>query len=127
MIISSVSIKDGPSNHIVVFEPETGEVIKKPEEPKYIDNSATAISACGMLEIMKYVSDDEMQIYKEFVDKLMSMLYDNCNFTNNDQAILQNCSEMYHSESSRHVSLIYEDFYMLEALMRLEGHDVLFY
>jgi len=179
--------EDGSSNHIVVFEPETGEVVKKPEgqgyaegsswtrgqgwaiygfamayhytknekyletskkvakyfienikdympidfkqpeKPKYIDNSAAAISVCGMLEIMKYVSDDEKRMYKEFVDILMEILYDNCDFTNNDQAILQNCSEMYHRESSRHVSLIYGDFYMLEALMRLEGHDVLFY
>jgi len=100
---------------------------KQPEKPKYIDNSAAAISVCGMLEIMKYVSDDEKRMYKEFVDILMEILYDNCDFTNNDQAILQNCSEMYHRESSRHVSLIYGDFYMLEALMRLEGHDVLFY
>ena len=49
------------------------------------------------------------------------------NFLHNDQAILQNCSELYHKESRRHMSLIYGDFYMLEALLRLEGKDVLFY
>lgn len=72
---------------------------------------------------MKYVSSDEKPIYKEFVDRLIGMLCDNCDFTNNDQAILQNCSEMYHRDSSRHVSLIYGDFYMLEALMRIENNE----
>ena len=100
---------------------------KQPVEPKYVDSSATAISACGLLEIMKYVSEDEKAFYKESVDKLMGMLYENCDFSRDDQAILQNCSEMYHRESSRHVSLIYGDFYMLEALMRLDGGDILFY
>lgn len=180
--------EDGSVNHIVVFDPNTGEVTDKPEgqgyapgsswtrgqgwaiygfamayhytenpkyletakrvaeyfeknmndeympidfaqpaEPKYTDSSAAAIAACGMLEIMKYVLDNEKRFYKHTVDRLMEILYRNCDFTEKDEAILQNCSEMYHREESRHVSLIYGDFYTLEALMRLDGEDPVFY
>ena len=177
--------KDGSSNHIVVFDPETGEVVDKPKgqgyapdsswtrgqgwaiygfamayhytkneeyletakkvadyfisqmndeyipidfaqpkEPKYADSSAAAITACGMLEILKY---DDNEKYKEAVDVLINIMYTNCNFERDEQSILQNCSEMYYKEESRHVSLIYGDYYLLEALMRLNGYDNLFY
>lgn len=180
--------ENGSSNHIVVFNPETGEVVDKPEgqgyapgsswtrgqgwavygfamayhytknekyleiakkvakyfmsnvksdyipidfaqpeEPKYEDSSAASIVACGLLEIMKYVPEEEKAFYKESTDKLMEIMYKNCDFSHDDQAILQNCSEMYHREESRHVSLIYGDYYLLEALIRLQGGDAVFY
>lgn len=100
---------------------------KQPGNPKYMDCSAAAICVCGLLEVMKYISEEEKIKYTFAVDRLMKILLQNCDFTNNTQSILQNCSEMYHRESSRHVSLIYGDFYLLEALMRLNGNDVLFY
>lgn len=100
----------------------------QPSEPVYKDSSAAAICACGILEIMKYVSDEEKEMYRKTVDTLMDILYRNCDFSHNDQAILQNCSAMYHSdESGIHIPLIYGDFYLLEALVRLSGGDVLFY
>ena len=184
-VIKQFIREDGSSNHIVVFDPATGEVVDKPKgqgyapgsswtrgqswaiygfamayhytknekyletakkvadyfisqmndeympidfaqpaEPKYEDSSAAAITACGLLEILRYTEDEK---YKNAVDKLMAILYKNCDFTQDDEAILQNCSEMYHLEDTRHVSLIYGDYYMLEALMRLNGEDVLFY
>ncbi len=180
--------EDGSANHIVVFNPETGEVVKKPEgqgysegsswtrgqawalygfamsyhytkearyldaaikvseyimksfngeympidfvqpkEPKYLDSSAAAICTCGFLELMKYVSAEEKEKYADIKDKLIKILYENSNFELTEQSIVQNCSEMYHRESSRHISLIYADFYLLEALMRLDGFDILFY
>ena len=76
---------------------------------------------------MKYVSEDEKEFYKNSVDRLMEIIYSKCNFERDEQSILQMCSEMYHKEETRHVSLIYGDYYMLEALVRLNGGDVLFY
>jgi len=177
--------EDGSSNHIVVFDPETGEVVDKPKgqgyaagsawtrgqgwavygfamayrytknneylktakrvadyvisqmneeympidfvqpkEPKYQDSSAAAIIACGLLEILRYTDNVG---YKDAVDVLMNLMYKNCNFDRNEQSILQNCSEMYYREESRHVSLIYGDYYLLEALVRLNGGDGLFF
>ena len=100
----------------------------QPKEPAYQDTSAAAICACGLLEIMKYVSEEEKESYGKWVDRLMNILYNNCDFTKDDQAVLHNCSAMYHcNEDGIHIPFIYGDFYLLEALIRLNGGDVLFY
>lgn len=96
----------------------------QPAEPAYQDCSAAAIAACGFLELLKHCDNDQ---YKKAVDVLMDILYRNCDFSNNEQSVLRNCSEMYYREESRHVSLIYGDYYLLEALTRLNGYDILFY
>lgn len=100
----------------------------QPAEPRYEDNSAAAITACGILEIMKYVDEEEKAVYADFVNKLMDILYRDCDFSHDDQGILQKCSDMYHSlPDGIHHTLIYGDFYLLEALMRLNGGDALYY
>jgi len=100
----------------------------QPEIPRYEDTSAAAICACGLLEIKKYVSENESGFYASSADYLMKILYKNCDFSHAKQSVLQNCSEMYHREESRHIPLIYGDFYLLEALIRFTGKgDALFY
>lgn len=96
----------------------------QPAEPKYEDCSAAAIAACGYMEIGKYVKEDN---YAACLEVLMDILYRNCDFTDKTQSVLQNCSEMYHGEGKHGISLIYGDFYLLEALARLHGKDALFY
>ena len=100
----------------------------QPEIPRLEDTGAAAICTCGLLEIMKYVSDDEREFYASSADSLMKILYKNCNFSHDSQSVLQNCSVMYHYNEGRHISLIYGDFYLLEALIRITGKgDALFY
>lgn len=180
--------KDGSVNHIVVFDPDTGEVVNKPAgqgyapgsawtrgqawavygfamayhytgnieyletailvtryfvsnvkdgympidfaqplEPQCMDTSAAAIGVCGLLEILRYISADEKEFYQNAVEDLMDILYQNCNFEQDEQSILQNGSVLYHNKDTWHIPLIYGDFYLLEALVRLNGGDVLFY
>lgn len=184
-VINTFIRDDGSVNHIVIFDPETGEVLQKPagqgfaegsswtrgqawaihgfatayhytketryldaakkianyfadcltddfmpidfrqpSEPKCADCSAAAIAASGYLELLKYCDDEK---FRKAVDRLMNLLYKNCDFTHNTQSILQNCSELYHNKSGWHRDMIYGDFYMLEALVRLCGGDVLYY
>jgi unsaturated chondroitin disaccharide hydrolase len=100
----------------------------QPAQPRYEDNSAAAITACGILEIMKYVDEEEKSVYADFVDKLMDIMYRDCDFSHDDQGILQKCSDMYHAlPDGIHHTLIYGDFYLLEALVRLNGGDALYY
>lgn len=100
----------------------------QPEIPRCEDTSAAAICACGLLEIKKYVSENERDFYVSSADYLMKILCKNCDFSHGKQSVLQNCSEMYHREEKRHISLIYGDFYLLEALIRFTGKgDALFY
>lgn len=187
-VIKNFVRDDGSVCHIVVFDPETGEAVEKPEgqgyapgstwtrgqgwaiygfamayhytkNPKYLqvakaaaenfaakvkedyipidfdqpltpayeDSSAGAIAVCGMLEIMNYTDGEEKKFYSDAVDKIMEILYSKCDFSHDTEAVLLHCSEMYHREASRDVSLIYGDFYLLEALARIAGDKPVFY
>lgn len=46
----------------------------QPVKPKYTDSSAAAIATCGILEIMKYVSEGEKDFYRCTVERLMGIL-----------------------------------------------------
>lgn len=180
---------DGSVNHIVVFEPESGEVIdtpagqgyasgsswsrgqawalygfalsyihtgkqeyldtakkvahyfianlssdgvplvdfRSPKEPVMKDTSAGAVAACGLIEIANNVVEEEKALYIDAVKKLLCGLYDNCDFSDNTQAILMNGTERYHDESGHHIPIIYGDYYMMEALLKLKGNKVLFW
>lgn len=98
----------------------------QPAEPVRQDTSAAAISACGLLELSKFVSEDEKKCYASAIERLMNILQKNCDFTSDTSVLLKNGSLMY--TAGIHTSLVYGDFYMLEALMRIcENDTCLFY
>lgn len=99
----------------------------QPEKPEYMDTSAAAISACGFLELVKYTEGSEKEKYMHGVRKLLEIVYKNCNFNKDEESIVQNCSERYHNTKMIHKPLIYADYYLLEALMRINGYECLFY
>ena len=90
----------------------------QPREPKAFDASANAITASAMLELAKYC--DEQEKYTAFALKLLHGVYDDCDFGLDNQAIVQSCSEKYH-ESKHHIPLIYADYFLIEALMKITG------
>lgn len=88
----------------------------QPEEPKLVDASASAITACGMLEISKAMGDKGKK-YLDFAIKLLEGLFDDCDFGDKNQAIVQNAMEMYGRGTN--VPLIYADYYLIEALLKI--------
>lgn len=182
--------EEGASAHIVVFDPETGEFVKKvagqgysdssawsrgqswaiygftlayinlgdelylerakksakffmehvgednvpdcdfraPKELVKKDTSAGAIAACGLLELAKIVSEEEKDWYIKSADRLLSGLIENCDFSLEEQSILQNGSLQYHGTEQTHIPLIYGDYYLVEALQkRLFENEVSFW
>lgn len=95
----------------------------QPEDSTLEDNSAAAICVCGLLEVLKHVPDKEKAFYQKSAETLMNIIYNNCDFSHDEESVLQNCSVMW--REGHHISLIYADYYMLEALMRLNGYEVL--
>ena len=91
----------------------------QPDEPDYRDGSATACIASGLMELAKCCGTDG-QKYADFAFKLLEALYNNCDFTVEEQSIVQNCTEKYHG-NRHHIPLIYADFYLIEALMKCVG------
>ena len=108
--------------------PETGippADFDQPKEPAYVDSSAGVIALCGLIELKKWV-DEKNQIWLEDgIKLLLKGAYANCDFSAATQAVMQNGMEMYHG-GGQQITLVYADFYLLEALMKRRGHQFLF-
>jgi len=180
---------DGSTNHIVIFNPETGEVLdnpkgqgyasgscwsrgnswalygfilcymhtgnpeyleiakrvahyflanldesgvpkcdfRQPKEPDYLDVSASTIAACGLIEIANAVPELEQDMYINGAIKLLKGIEANCDFTLDNQSIVQNATGAYHSKNDQNIPILYGDYYLMEALLKLKGNDILFW
>lgn len=99
---------------------------RQPEDPDYIDTSAGAIAACGLIEIAKCVPESEQKLYMQSAVNIIKALTDNhCDWTDKEQSILQNSSASYGKDV--HKSLIYGEYYYVEAMYKLKGFDKLFW
>ena len=99
---------------------------RQPDEPEIIDTSAGAITACGLIEIAKAVPEFEQKMYMDAAVKIIKALTENhCNWTEEEQSILQNSSATY--TSNVHRSHIYGEYFYVEAMYKLKGFDKLFW
>lgn len=97
-----------------------------PETPVYYDSTAGVCAACGMLEIAKYVSEEEGRRYtQEAINILKATDEHFCNYEEDQDALVLMGSERYpHDERGRnglHIPIIYGDFFFVEALTKLKG------
>ncbi|MCD7709731.1 MAG: glycoside hydrolase family 88 protein [Clostridiales bacterium] len=102
----------------------------QPRDVRREDSSAAAIAASGFLtlsDILKNIGNDFEEASKKYRDasiSLLEFLYENrCNFDENCDYILENCADSYHSERGQ-MSLIYGDYFFLEALLKSEGKEL---
>lgn len=96
---------------------------RAPEEPVYYDSSAASIAACGLIEISRAVPEYEAKIYERAAMKLLRVLDENCNYDPKELRLLENASSAYHTANGMHMPWIFGDYYLLEALMKLDGND----
>lgn len=87
---------------------------RQPAEPAYLDTTAGAIAACGLLEIAQQVSPEESRLYEEGAVRLLQGLEEYCDFGQQEQSVLQMGSEAYNMKI--HIPIIYGDYYLMEAL-----------
>lgn len=115
------------SRHFIENIPESGVVpvdFHQPAEPAYEDSTAAAIAACGFIELAKYVSDHEKDEYLQTALKLLKVLdKDKCDYSEAQDNILDMCSGAYFN-NKQHISIIYGDYYYMEALFKLKGDDL---
>ena len=90
----------------------------QPAMPQKYDASASAVIACGMIEISKYCDKKEAPKYTDFAIRLLKGLYKDCDFGYEKQSILQSATELYHTDVY-HISLIYADYFLVEALSKI--------
>ena len=90
------------------------------EEDGYRDNSAALCAACGMIELYKNTGEEK---YIRAALLLLEQVEKDCDFSEDNDAIVQNCSESYGGR--HHIPLIYADFFLVEAVLKLRGSDFL--
>ena len=97
---------------------------RQPETPVKYDSTAGAITACGLIEIAKNLPEPEAEKYLSAAINILKAMEKNwCDWTENDDSILQMGKEEYHY--GEHRNIIYGDFYFTEAILKLKGSDFL--
>lgn len=101
---------------------------RAPQEPVYHDSTAGVCAACGMLEIAKYVSEEEGRKYtQEAINILRACDEYFCNYEDDEDALVLMGTERYplneNAKKGVHIPIIYGDFYFVEAMLKLKGND----
>jgi unsaturated chondroitin disaccharide hydrolase len=107
--------------------PESGIIpvdFRQPKEPALEDDTAAAIAACGLIEIAKKVGPYEKDLYLGAALKLLKTLdASRCDWTRDNDCIIKYGSGAYHAAAHHH-SIIYGDYYFMEAIFKLNGNDL---
>jgi len=91
-----------------------------PTDAGLFDNSAGACASCGMIELYKITKDEK---YLDGAIKILKAMEEDCIFDDSNQSIVQKCMLSY--SDGKHVDLIYADFFLCEAILKLKGSDYL--
>lgn len=96
---------------------------RQPELPAYEDSCGACVIAGGLLEIAKHVSLCEKEMYVDAAVKILKNIAEHrADWSENCDAIVQNCTSAYHAEK-HHQTMVYADYYFIEALYKLAGDD----
>lgn len=92
---------------------------RQPESPWYEDSTAAAIAACGLLELAEHLPENEREKYKNSALELIKTLIDKrCNWDEHCDQLLEKCTAAYH-DKDHEFTIIYGDYYLIEAIFRL--------
>ncbi len=89
------------------------------KNPDIRDTSAAAIFVCGLLELCQFVDEDAAARYMEYVDKILTSLSENYTTKGNPEATGILTKGMYHRFDGFEESVIWGDYFYMEALVRL--------
>lgn len=104
--------------------PENGIVpvdFRQPTEPSWEDSCGACIIAGGLLQLSKHVEKGDKERYFTAAVRILRAIAEHrADWTSECDAIVQNCSGEYHSKH-HHFTMVYADYFFLEALLELAG------
>lgn len=99
---------------------------RQPEKPEYADTSAGLCAACGLLEIAEHVAEEEGRMYRGHAERIVKAIAEKyCDWDPDTDSIVRQCKVDYHSSKDVQTDLIYADYFLAEAVLRLMGKDFL--
>ena len=100
---------------------------RSPKEPVKYDSTAAMIASCGLLEIAKHVGEYEQPLYVESALRILRACDDAfCNWNPEFDSIVARGMGAYHSTGiDVDAPIIYGDYFLTEAILRLLGKDFL--
>lgn len=115
------------ANYFIVNIPESGLIpvdFRQPADCALEDSTAAAIAACGLLEIAESVQPEDRHVYHDAAMKLLRALEEKrCNWSEDCDNIVEKCTAAYHDEEHE-FSIIYGDYYFIEAIWKLTGQEL---
>ncbi|MBQ6257727.1 MAG: glycoside hydrolase family 88 protein [Clostridia bacterium] len=94
----------------------------QPHTEERVDNIAGAIAACGLLELHKITGKEQHRSAAlRLIDGLLDLC---CDWTDSRCGLLTKCTASYHDDGAgRHTNITYGDYFLVEALAKLNGTD----
>ena len=113
--IARYCVENIPENGIIPVD------FRQPKEPAWEDCCGACIIAGGLLEAAKYAPDLERESYRNAAIKILRAISETrADFGDQCDAIVQNCSSAYHSDT-HHTTMNYADYFFIEAMYKLKG------
>ena len=92
---------------------------RQPAVPEKTHPSARLSNPCRLLEIVEHLPEGEAGLYRGHAEKLIRVAGNVCSWDEERDSILQKCMVAYHG--GQETDLIYGDYFLLEAALRLSG------
>lgn len=125
--VSYLETAERVANYFISNIPESGLIpvdFRQPEEVTLEDSTAAAIASCGLIELAGQVTGRQSKVYLDAALKMLKALTDGrVNWNEQEDDLLTKCTAAYH-DTEHEFSIIYGDYYYLEALMKLTGKEL---
>ena len=115
------------ANYFMANIPQSGLIpvdFRQPADVAWEDSTAAAIAACGLIELAKLTEGRQSGLYLNSALKMLTALTEKSfNWNEDEDNLLTKCTAAYH-DKEHEFSIIYGDYYFLEALMKLVGKEL---
>lgn len=115
------------ANYFMANIPQSGLIpvdFRQPADVTWEDSTAAAIAACGLIELAKLTGGRQSGLYLNAALKMLTALTEKSfNWNEDEDNLLTKCTAAYH-DKKHEFSIIYGDYYFLEALMKLVGREL---
>lgn len=98
---------------------------RAPAEPVKYDSAAGVIIACGLLELSEHVPELEKRLYVDSALRILRACDAKfCNWNPDEDAVVGGGSLEYHNDHFPNSAVIYNDYFFVEAVLRLLDQDI---